>query len=50
MKSVAVVLLSLVSLYAQGLTGQLSGNITDSSGGVIVGAKIRIVSNETGQS
>jgi hypothetical protein len=50
MKSVAAVLLSLASLYAQGLTGQLSGNITDSSGGVIPGAKVHIVSKETGQS
>src|SRR5579872_5163478 len=50
MKYLAAVLLSLASLYAQGLTGQLSGNIADSTGGVIAGAQVRIVSNETRQS
>ena len=37
-------------LSAQGLTGQISGNVTDPSGGVIPSANVRINSIETGQS
>lgn len=37
------------ALYGQGLTGQVSGNITDSSGGAVVGASVQIVNNLTAQ-
>src|SRR5690349_7872763 len=36
-------------LSGQGLTGQISGIITDPSGGAVVGADVQIMNKETGQ-
>jgi hypothetical protein len=36
-------------IYAQGLTGQLSGNVTDSSGGAIAATMVSTVNTQTGQ-
>src|SRR5262245_65570261 len=37
------------SVIAQGLTGQISGTITDPSGSVMPGVKVEIVNQETAQ-
>ena len=37
-------------LCAQGLTGQISGTVTDSSGGLMVGANVQIENTDTSQS
>jgi hypothetical protein len=43
-------LLPPVALVAQGLTGQVSGTVQDSAGGMIAAAQIALVNNGTGQS
>src|SRR5215510_4968798 len=35
--------------YAQGLTGQISGTLTDSNGGVVPNAKVQVLNEETSQ-
>jgi hypothetical protein len=41
------VLLGVVAAWAQTGTGQISGTVQDTSGGVIVGATVRVVSERT---
>jgi hypothetical protein len=38
-----------VSVGAQGLTGQISGTLNDPNGGVVAGAKIEVINQETAQ-
>ena len=45
---VIVLLLSSVAAWAQGGTGELTGNITDQTGAVILKADIALVNNDTG--
>ena len=37
------------SANAQGLTGQISGTLTDSSGGSVINAKIEVINQKTAQ-
>src|SRR5262245_38720863 len=39
----------LTSASAQGLTGQISGSLTDSQGGVVSNAKVEVINEETAQ-
>ncbi len=38
-----------LSVLAQGLTGQISGTLTDSNGGVVPNAKVQVINEETAQ-
>jgi hypothetical protein len=40
----------LASASAQGLTGQISGSLTDSQGGVVSSARVEVINEETAQS
>ncbi len=46
--SLLLMLLITVSVSAQSITGSISGTVTDSSGGVIPGAKIILINNQVG--
>ncbi|HTF69084.1 MAG TPA: carboxypeptidase regulatory-like domain-containing protein, partial [Edaphobacter sp.] len=46
---ICIIVLPGQPLCGQGLTGQLSGTIADSSGGAVPGATVRATSSETGQ-
>ena len=38
-----------LSVFAQGLTGQISGTLTDSNGSVVPNAKVQVINEETAQ-
>ena len=39
----------LAGVFAQGLTGQISGTLNDPNGGAVPNAKVEIISQETAQ-
>jgi len=46
---VSLVLAALPALHGQSVTGQISGTVTDSTGGALVGAEVRITNDVTQQ-
>ena len=46
--ALAITVLSVQGLHAQGLTGQISGNLTDATGGVLPGVTVIIRNVGTG--
>jgi Carboxypeptidase regulatory-like domain len=49
LSSLALVFL-MTNISAQGLTGQISGTLTDSRGGAVTGATVEVINEETAQS
>lgn len=45
--SVLMLAIGVTNLFAQGTTGQISGTVTDESGGVVLGATVKITQMET---
>src|SRR5581483_12370517 len=45
---VAIICLSAASAFAQTVTGSISGTVKDSSGGVLAGAQIDVLNEDTG--
>src|SRR5260370_36071248 len=49
LRILAAALLSLPAVYSQSVTGQISGTVTDSSGGIVQGATVRLTHGATQQ-
>ncbi len=49
LRILAAALLSLPAVYSQSVTGQISGTVTDSSGGIVQGATVRLTHDATQQ-
>src|SRR5215204_1375338 len=49
LSSLFVIICCLSSAFAQGGTGQLSGNVVDANGAVVVGASVKLISGATAQ-